>query len=69
MKKVLFTLAAVLALTVASKYMVVQAEETAGEAAEEVMDNTINEMANEIGNELNEVVTEGAEAVGGTITQ
>lgn len=69
MKKVLFTLAAVLALTVASKYMVVQAEETDGEATEEVLDNTINEVGNEIGNELNEVVTEGAEAVGGTITQ
>lgn len=70
MKKVLFTLAAVLALTVASRYMVVQADETVGETEETAMTNEMgNEMANEIGNEINEVVTEGGEAVGGTMTQ
>ncbi len=58
MKKVLFTLTAVLALTVASKYITVQAEEMAAEAPETVIENMINEAVIEMNEvvDLNEVV-------------
>ena len=74
MRKFLLTLTAVLALTVASKYMTVQAEETAAEEPEAGIENMINEAMNEmneVGNEVvneesNEVVDEGAASGGMT---
>lgn len=56
MKKVLFTLTAVLALTVASKFITVQAEEMAAESPETVIENMINEAVVEMNVEMNEVV-------------
>jgi cell division protein FtsL len=74
MRKFLLTLTAVLALTVASKYMTVQAEEMAAQEPEAVVDNMVNEAMNEMnemGNEVvneegNEVVDEGAASGGMT---
>jgi cell division protein FtsL len=74
MRKFLLTLTAVLALTVASKYMTVQAEEMAAEEPEAGIENMINEAMNEmneVGNEVvneesNEVVDEGAASGGMT---
>ena len=75
MKKVLLTLIAVLVLTVATKYVAVQAEEMAAQEPEAVVDNMINEAMNEMNemnemnmtNEMNEVVNEVA--AGGGLTQ
>ena len=74
MKKFFLTLTAVLALTVATKYMTVQAEETAAQEPEAVVENMVNEAMNEMnemGNEVvneegNEVVDEGAASGGMT---
>lgn len=70
MKKVLLTLTAVLALTVASKYITVQAEEMADEAVETVVENMVNEAVNEM-NEVVDVeeVVEDAAAAAGDVAQ
>lgn len=73
MRKFLLTLTAVLALTVATKYMTVQAEEMAAQEPEAVVDNMVNEAMNEMNemnemndmNEMNEATNDGAAASGG----
>ena len=73
MRKFLLTLTAVLALTVATKYMTVQAEETAGQEPEAAVENMVNEAMNEMNemnemndmNEMNEATNDGAAASGG----
>lgn len=76
MKKVLLTLFAVLALTMSSKYIAVQADDVDGDEPDAAVENMINEAANELNEmnefedeEVNEAVEEGTGAGGGGITQ
>jgi cell division protein FtsL len=74
MKKVLITLTAVLALTVATKYMTfVQAEEADMQENEAVLDNVVNDAINElneVGNEIvNDAVEAGTDAGAASVTQ
>ncbi|MBL8012638.1 MAG: hypothetical protein JNN05_02195 [Candidatus Omnitrophica bacterium] len=66
MKKMMFVLIAVAALTFASRLVTVQAEEMAAQESEAVADTVSNEVANEL-NQMNDVINEAIDEAGNEV--